>query len=66
MKFNEKEYELKYLFTYIIKMNIALSLSSAQLRNLQNGKGIRISPAMFDSGVDINIDPMNYNNLLKN
>jgi hypothetical protein len=46
-------------------MNIALNLSSAQLRNLRNGKGIRTSPAMFGSGVDIVIDPMNYNNLLK-
>jgi len=46
-------------------MNIALNLSSAQLRNLRNGKGIRISSAMFGSGVDMIIDPMNYNNLLK-
>jgi len=46
-------------------MNIALNLSSAQLRNLRSGKGIRISPAMFGSGVDMIIDPMNYNNLLK-
>jgi len=53
------------VYIYIIKMNIALNLSSAQLRNLRNGKGIRISPAMFGSGVDMIIDPMNYNNLLK-
>ena len=46
-------------------MNIALNLSSAQLRNLRNGKGIRISSAMFGSGVDMIIDPMNYNNLKK-
>ena len=46
-------------------MNIALNLSSAQLRNLRNGKGIRMSPAMFGSGVDMIIDTMNYNNLLK-
>jgi len=46
-------------------MNIALNLSATQLRNLRNGKGIRISPAMFGSGVDMIIDPMNYNNLLK-
>jgi len=65
IQFNTKEYELKYLYIYIIKMNIALNLSSAQLRNLRNGKGIRISPAMFGSGVDMIIDPMNYNNLLK-
>jgi len=65
IKFNTKEYELKYLYIYIIKMNITLDLSSAQLRNLRNGKGIRISPAMFGSGVDMIIDPMNYNNLLK-
>ena len=65
IKFNTKEYELKYLYIYIIKMNIALNLSPAQLRNLRNGKGIRISPAMFGSGVDMIIDPMNYNNLLK-
>ena len=63
IKFNTKEYELKYLYIYIIKMNIALNLSPAQLRNLRNGKGIRISPAMFGSGVDMIIDPMNYNNL---
>ena len=47
-------------------MNIALNLSASQLRNLRNGKGIRISPAMFGSGVDMIIDPMNYNNLMKN
>ena len=46
-------------------MNIALTLSASQLRNLRHGKGIRISPAMFGSGVDMIIDPMNYNNLLK-
>jgi len=46
-------------------MNIALNLSSAQLRNLRSGKGIRINPTMFGSGVDMIIDPMNYNNLLK-
>ena len=38
-------------------MNIAHNLSANQLRN---GKGIRISPAMFGSGVDMIIDPMNY------
>ena len=47
-------------------MNIALNLSSAQLRNLRNGKGIRINPTMVGSGVQIIIDPMNYHNLLKN
>jgi len=46
-------------------MNIALNLSANQLRNLRNGKGIRISPSMFGSGVDMIIDPMNYNNLMK-
>jgi len=65
IKFNTKEYELKYLYIYIIKMNISLNLSPSQLRNLRNGKGIRISPAMFGAGVDMIIDPMNYNNLLK-
>ena len=46
-------------------MNIALNLSSAQLSKLRNGHGIRINPTMFGSGVDMIIDPMNYNNLLK-
>ena len=46
-------------------MNIALNLSASQLQNLRSGKGIRISPAMFGSGVNMIIDPMNYNNLLK-
>ena len=39
-------------------MNIALNLSASQLRNLRNGKGIPISPAMFESGVDMIIDPI--------
>ena len=46
-------------------MNIALNLSANQLRNLRNGKGIRISPSVFGSGTDMIIDPMNYNNLMK-
>ena len=46
-------------------MNIALNLSASQLRILRNGKGIRISPAMFGSGVDMIVDPMNYHNLMK-
>ena len=46
-------------------MNIALNLSSAQLSKLRNGHGIRINPTMFGSGVDMIIDPMNYNNLMK-
>ena len=46
-------------------MNITLNLSASQLRNLRNGKGIRISPAMFGSGVDMIVDPMNYHNLMK-
>ena len=46
-------------------MNIALNLSTSQLRNLRSGKGIRINPTMFGSGVDMIIDPMNYNNLMK-
>ena len=66
IKFNTKEYELKYLYIYIIKMNITLDLSSAQLVNLRIGKGIRISPAMFVSGVDMIVDTGNYYNLLKN
>ena len=65
IKFNTKEYELKHFYIYIIKMNISLNLSPSQLRNLRNGKGIRINPTMFGSGVDMIIDPMNYNNLLK-
>ena len=44
-------------------MNIGLNLSSAQLRNLRNGKGI--CPAMFGSGVDMIVEPGNYHNLLK-
>jgi len=47
-------------------MNISLNLSPSQLRNLRNGKGIRISPAMFGSGVDMIVDTGNYYNLLKN
>jgi len=46
-------------------MNITLNLSASQLRNLRSGKGIRINPTMFGSGVQMIIDPMNYNNLLK-
>ena len=46
-------------------MNIALNLSTSQLRNLRSGKGIRINPTMFGSGTQMIIDPMNYNNLMK-
>ena len=46
-------------------MNIALDLSKSQLSKLRNGHGIRIGPAMFGKGVDMIIDPMTYNNMIK-
>ena len=46
-------------------MNITLDLSAGQLSKLRNGHGIRISPAMFGKGVEMIIDPMTYNNMVK-
>ena len=46
-------------------MNVSLDLSASQLSKLRNGKGIRISRAMFGSGVDMIIDPMTFNNMMK-
>jgi hypothetical protein len=46
-------------------MNITLDLSKGQLSKLRNGHGIRISPTMVGSGVDLIVDPMTYNNMMK-
>jgi hypothetical protein len=46
-------------------MNIALDLSKSQLSKLRNGHGIRIGPAMFGKGVDMIIEPMIFNNMMK-
>ena len=46
-------------------MNVSLDLSASQLSKLRNGKGIRISRAMFGSGVDMIIDPGNYHQMMK-
>jgi len=46
-------------------MNVSLNLSPGQLSKLRNGHGIRVSRAMFGSGVDMIIDPMTYNNMVK-
>jgi len=46
-------------------MNISLDLSPGQLSKLRNGKGIRVSRAMFGSGIDMIIDPMTFNNMMK-
>ena len=46
-------------------MNVSLNLSPGQLSKLRNGHSIRVSRAMFSSGIDMIIDPMNYNNLMK-
>jgi len=48
-----------------IKMNVSLDLSPGQLSKLRNGHGIRVSRAMFGSGVDMIIDPMTFNNMMK-
>ena len=37
-------------------MNITLDLSKEQLSKLRNGHGIRITPTMLGSGVDLIID----------
>jgi len=49
----------------IYRMNITLDLSKSQLSKLRNGHGIRIGPAMFGKGVDMIIDPMTFNNMMK-
>jgi len=46
-------------------MNVSLDLSPGQLSKLRNGHGIRVSRAMFGGGVDMIIDPMTFNNLMK-
>ena len=46
-------------------MNITLDLSKGQLSKLRNGHGIRISPTMLGSGVEMIIDPMTYHNMMK-
>ena len=46
-------------------MNITLDLSKGQLSKLRNGHGIRITPTMLSSGVDLIIDPMTYHNMAK-
>jgi hypothetical protein len=46
-------------------MNVSLNLSPGQLSKLRNGHGIRIGPAMFGKGVDMIIDPMTFNNMMK-
>jgi len=46
-------------------MNITLDLSKGQLFKLRNGHGIRISPTMLGSCVEMIIDPMTYHNIEK-
>jgi hypothetical protein len=46
-------------------MNITLDLSKGQVYKLRNGHGIRISPTMLGSGVEMIIDPMTYHNISK-
>ena len=46
-------------------MNITLDLSKGQLSKLRNGHGIRISPTMLGSGVEMIIDPTTYHNIEK-
>lgn len=46
-------------------MNITLDLSKGQLSKLRNGHGVRITPAMVGSGVDMIVDPMTYHNMSK-
>jgi hypothetical protein len=46
-------------------MNVSLDLSPGQLSKLRNGHGIRVSRAMFGSGVDMIIDTMTFNNMMK-
>jgi len=46
-------------------MNVSLNLSASQLSKLRNGHGIRVSKAMFGSGVDMIIDPGNFHHMMK-
>jgi len=46
-------------------MNITLDLSKGQLSKLRNGHGIRITPTMLGSGVEMIIDPMTFHNISK-
>jgi len=46
-------------------MNVSVNLSPGQLSKLRNGHGSRIGPAMFGKGVDMIIDPMTFNNMMK-
>jgi hypothetical protein len=46
-------------------MNITLDVSKGQLSKLRNGHGIRISPTMLGSGVEMIIDPKTYHNIEK-
>jgi len=46
-------------------MNVSLNLSPGQLSKLRYGHGIRVSRAMFGSGVDMIIDPLTYNYMMK-
>ena len=45
---------------------IQIDLSPGQKSKLKNGHSIRISPKMIGSGVDLIIDTMTMNNMLKN
>ena len=46
-------------------MNVSLDLSAGQLSKLRNGHGILVRRVMFGGGVDMIIDPMTFNNLMK-
>lgn len=46
-------------------MNITLDLSKGQLSKLRNGHGIRISPTMVGSGVDLIVDTMSFHHMMK-
>ena len=56
---------MKNYNTNIKYMNITLDLSKGQLSKLRNGHGIRITPTMLGSGVELIIDPMTYHNMAK-
>ena len=45
---------------------IQIDLSPGQSSKLRNGHSIRISPKMIGFGVDMIIDTMTMNNMLKN
>lgn len=46
-------------------MNVSLDLTKAQLSKLRNGHGIRINSKMVGSGMDLIVDPLNFNNMAK-